>query len=80
MTLKTRTIDLRLYAALMQFAPPNADRFPIEAGVTIGRVLESLSIPMAEAKLVFINGVRTQLSTRLQGGERVGVFPPVGGG
>lgn len=75
-----KTIDLRLYATLAPLTPPNASSYPIEAGTTIGRLLESISIPMAEAKLVFVNGVKTQLTTVLQGGERVGVFPPVGGG
>ncbi len=73
-------IDLRLYATLAPLAPPNADRFPIETGMTIGQLLEKTAIPLAEAKLVFVNGIKAQLSTQLHGGERVGIFPPVGGG
>lgn len=80
MATKTETIDLRLYATLTQFTPPEAASFPIESGMNIAQLLERLSIPMAEAKLVFIDGVKAQLSAQLHGGERVGIFPPVGGG
>ena len=30
--------------------------------------------------ILFINGIKANLSTKLSGGERVGIFPPVGGG
>lgn len=80
MKLKAQTIDLRLYATLAVFSPPDAACYPIEAGITIGRLLEGISIPTAETKLIFVNGVRAQLNTELHGGERVGIFPPVGGG
>jgi molybdopterin synthase sulfur carrier subunit len=75
-----QTIDLRLYATLAAFSPPNASEYPIKTGITIARLLEDISIPAAEAKLIFVNGIKAQLATVLQGGERVGVFPPVGGG
>ena len=74
------TIDLRLFASLARLMPPDATRFPISAGITIRQLIEQFQIPLAEAKLVFINGVRKELDTPLTGGERVGIFPPVGGG
>jgi molybdopterin converting factor small subunit len=74
------TIDLRLYATLAPLAPPNADCFPIAAGMTVGQLLEQAHLPVAEAKLVFVNGIKAQLNTQLHGGDRVGIFPPVGGG
>jgi hypothetical protein len=42
--------------------------------------LETIGVPLEKAKLVFINGKVGALDDQLQGGERVGVFPPVGGG
>ena len=74
------TIDLRLFASLARLMPPDATRFRISAGITIRQLIEQFQIPLAEAKLVFINGVRKELDTPLTGGERVGIFPPVGGG
>ncbi|MEJ2155887.1 MAG: MoaD/ThiS family protein [Desulfobacteraceae bacterium] len=74
------TIDLKLYATLAALMPGNASRFPITDGMTVGQLVESLPIAVTEAKLIFVDGKRAQADTRLHGGERVGIFPPVGGG
>jgi sulfur-carrier protein len=74
------TIDLRLYATLGIHAPENASQFPIKDGITVGQLVEQLSLAPEDAKLIFINGARADLNSRLNGGERVGIFPPVGGG
>jgi molybdopterin converting factor small subunit len=39
-----------------------------------------LKVPLDDVQLIFINGIKAGLSTSLNGGERVGVFPPIGGG
>lgn len=74
------TIDLKLFATLASHLPANAAELVIEDGTTIGRLVDRLGIPLPEAKLIFVNGVRKDLDTVLHGGERVGIFPPVGGG
>jgi molybdopterin converting factor small subunit len=74
------TIELRLFATLAIKTPPDALEYNIEPGLSVAGLLEKLKISPEEAKLVFINGVRCELSTALSGGERVGIFPPVGGG
>ncbi len=74
------TIDLKLFATFAPYAPPDAADFPIISGTSVEQVLQQLKIPPAEVKLIFINGIRGHLDTRLRGGERVGIFPPVGGG
>jgi molybdopterin converting factor small subunit len=76
----TSTIDLKLFATLATRIPSNAAEFAIEDGMTVGRLIERLDISPSEAKLIFVNGVRKELNTVLRGGERVGIFPPVGGG
>ncbi len=73
-------IELRLFATLAARMPAGAERYPIPNGMTIRQLLEQLQLPPDEAKLIFVNGVRTGLETVLHGGERVGIFPPVGGG
>lgn len=73
-------IQIKLFASLQKYTPPSADNYPIEADQTILSVLDDLNIPLEHAKLIFINGVKSELSARLRGGERVGIFPPVGGG
>jgi molybdopterin converting factor small subunit len=75
-----RHITLKLFATLRAYAPENADRFAIAAGETVADVLRGLKIPEKEAKLIFINNIRRERDTPLQDGDRLGVFPPVGGG
>ena len=74
------TIDLKLFATLAAHSPPDASHYPITTGMTVAHLIELLQIPPVSAKLIFVNGIRVDLETRLTGGERVGIFPPVGGG
>lgn len=74
------TIDLKLFATLASHLPANASELAIEDGTTIGQLIDRLDISPSEAKLIFVNGVRKELNAVLHGGERVGIFPPVGGG
>jgi len=73
-------IDLKLFATLADKTPPEADRFPVPRGSTVGQVLEKLGMTPETAKLIFVNGVRQPLDYRLHDGDRVGIFPPIGGG
>jgi molybdopterin converting factor small subunit len=73
-------IQVKLFASLQEFTPPSSDKYPIAEDSSIHSLLEKLSIPPGKAKLIFINGVKADLSATLKGGERVGIFPPVGGG
>jgi hypothetical protein len=76
----TESIDLKLFASLAKFAPPCPQRFPVSPGVTVGELARDLGIPEEEIKLVFVDGVLRDTCASLRGGERVGIFPPVGGG
>jgi molybdopterin converting factor small subunit len=73
-------IQIKLFAALQHFTPDSADHFPIETGTSIRSLLDRLDIPPAKAKLIFIDGIKVDIDHTLSGGERVGIFPPVGGG
>lgn len=74
------TIQLKLFATLSSLSPENPDAFPIHPGITVGDLLRQMNIPEEKAKLIFINGVKASPASELNGGERVGIFPPVGGG
>lgn len=76
----SHTISLKLFASLAKRAPENADAFPVAPGATVLELVRQLNIPLKEAKLVFINNRRVELDTVIQDGDRVGIFPPVGGG
>ena len=73
-------IQLKLFATLQEFTPPSADNYSINQGISISYLLEQIKMPREKAKLIFINGVKAELTATLEGGERVGIFPPVGGG
>lgn len=73
-------IEIRLFASLVSKTPTEALSYRIEPGISVAGLLEQLQVSPQDAKLIFINGQRSNLDTKLQGGERVGIFPPVGGG
>ena len=73
-------IQIKLFATLKRFMPTSAENYPIETGTTIRALLQQLDVPESKAKLIFIDGVKAELTTALKGGERIGIFPPVGGG
>lgn len=73
-------IQLKLFATLREFTPPSADNYTIDQGISINDLLAQIEMPPEKAKLIFINGVKGELDSTLEGGERVGIFPPVGGG
>ena len=73
-------IQIKLFASLQKFMPASAENYAIEAGITVGELLQQLDIPQDMIKLVFIDSARAELTSALKGGERVGIFPPVGGG
>jgi molybdopterin converting factor small subunit len=78
--MQTPSIQLKLFAALTEMSPQNANQLPIKPGISVKDLLDELNIPAAKAHLVFINGIKESLDARLHGGERVGIFPPVAGG
>jgi len=73
-------VKVKLFAVLKKYLPPDADNYPITPGMNVKAFLDRLGIPKEEAKLVFIDNVKADEDAILQGGERVGIFPPVGGG
>jgi len=73
-------IKLKLFATLEKYSSDISDPYPITSGVTAGELIDQLKIPRDKVKLIFINGVRSIFSNPLREGDRVGIFPPVGGG
>ena len=73
-------VEIKLFATLQKFMPAAAENYTIEEGTSIRTLLRQLDIPEEKAKLIFIDGLKAELTTVLKGGERIGIFPPVGGG
>jgi len=77
-------VDIRLYATLTRFLPMGAKNksciLDLPEPSVVGDVIKILGLPDKSVKLIFINGVHAALHTALKDGDRVGLFPPVGGG
>ncbi|HMK66739.1 MAG TPA: MoaD/ThiS family protein [Thermodesulfobacteriota bacterium] len=78
-------IQLNLFASLSRFLPePKEGGFTnvmeVDEGTTIKSLLEALHIPLELPKIIFLNGIHADLTTVLQNGDRLGLFPPLAGG
>jgi len=73
-------IQIKLFATLLEKLPGNADQFPVVDGTTVADLVTELGIDPKDAKLIFINGRKGALDSVLAEGDRVGLFPPIGGG
>jgi molybdopterin converting factor small subunit len=76
----TAYIQIKLFATLAKYLPESGDRFEISPGDTVRDLVRQLNMPEEKARLIFVDGLRADLGSTLEGGERVGIFPPVGGG
>lgn len=74
------TIQVKCFATLASHLPENSDEFPIEQGDTVRSVAQRLGIGEEELHLIFINNARADLDSELSDGDRLGLFPAVGGG
>jgi sulfur carrier protein ThiS len=73
-------IQLELQTTLKRFLPAAPEAYPIEPGLRVRELMTQLGIAEYEVNLVFINGTSANLDSALEGGERVTLFPPLGGG
>jgi sulfur carrier protein ThiS len=77
-------IEVNLYATLSQYLP-DGNKGPthivdVVEGTTVSELLRQLGVPTQSAKLIFLDGIHSDLDAVLKEGNRLGVFPPVGGG
>jgi molybdopterin converting factor small subunit len=73
-------INLLCYATLADKCPKNADKFPISQDSKVEDVLNQIGIDTDDVKIIFINGISSGLDSVLSDGDRLGIFPAVGGG
>ncbi len=77
-------IDVYLYATLVRHLPDGAEGRSValeaDENTHVRDVMQQLGVPEKSVKLIFVNGVHAQPETVLKDGDRVGLFPPVGGG
>ena len=52
----------------------------VTPGCTLNDLLDCLSLPVAQVKIFFVNGIHQEPDYKLQPGDQVGLFPPIAGG
>jgi len=77
-------VDVALFASLASFQPdgmPGRHARPVEFpdGWHVGQAIEMLGLP-DEPRVVFLNGRHAEDSDVMSEGDRLAIFPPVGGG
>jgi molybdopterin synthase sulfur carrier subunit len=73
-------INLKLFVTLSKYLPDDSEEFKLPEETTVGQLFSDLEIPESLVKLIFVNGKRQNTDYQLQDNDRVGLFPPVGGG
>jgi len=77
-------IEIHLFASLSKYLPTDAleKTFIMEIGqkTPIKDIINRIGIPRAEVKLIFLNGIHARDTDILKDGDRLGLFPPIGGG
>ncbi|HWJ03772.1 MAG TPA: MoaD/ThiS family protein [Verrucomicrobiae bacterium] len=77
-------LEIRVFAGLHKYIPAAHSGEPIDLEIQDGcdgyELLSALNIPVPEAFVFMVNGCRQDLSEPLADGDRIGIFPPIGGG
>ena len=78
------SIEIRLFASMARYAShpliSTDGRMELPSPVPVGHIADALNIPRQEIKLIFLNGIHAQMDTEVKDGDRLGLFPPIGGG
>lgn len=82
--MKYLQIEVRLYSGLEKYVTSAVYGQPLAVklsnGATVQILLAVLKIPTEQVFSVLINGTHHNLNDSLSAGDRVALFPPVGGG
>lgn len=73
-------IELKLFVTLSEYLPKSGEHVEIRENSNINDLISFLDIPDDSVKLIFVNGKMQNRNYVLAHNDRVGLFPPVGGG
>ncbi len=77
-------VEIRLYAGLRKYHPngQSSDAFTLEMGkdAKLADIIDALKIPRQEVSVLMVNGKWEKEDYPLKEGDRVGLFPLIGGG
>lgn len=73
-------IQVKCFATLVPYTPEGG-AMDFSPPLTVRALLKQLGVPEEEVRLVFVNGKNeSDWSYEVQDNDRLGIFPPVGGG
>ena len=72
-------ISVKCYATLARYAPEGGV-FEAPAGTTAGQLVQALGLEPDDVKILFVNNAHADPARVLADGDRVGLFPAIGGG
>jgi len=74
-------VKVNLYATLRSYVGGIASvEVDVEPGETVEQVLHRLGVPPDQTRILFVNNRAATLSQPVEDGDRLGVFPAIGGG
>ena len=77
-------VYVKLFATLRRYVENAVYGVPFEVDLaeeaTIADLIQQLNLPAEEVKVAFVNARARSEDWRLEPGDEVGIFPPVGGG
>ena len=73
------SIAVKCFATLARYTPAGGHAKLAEPG-SAGDLMRALGIPAADVAIIFVNDMHATEATVLRDGDRVGLFPPIGGG
>ena len=73
-------INLKLFVTLSKYLPEDSEYFELSENTSVEELISDLGIEDGIVKLIFVNGKKQDGKYLLKNSDRVGLFPPVGGG
>jgi len=80
-------VEVRVFASLRQHVAPGLTtntqepfHLAFHEGQTLRDLMKVIGIPEDAVTISLVNGLRQPLDYMLKDGDRVGLFPPLGGG
>jgi len=77
-------VEVRLFASLRKYRPDlgigECFIITLNDNANLGNLLDELKVPKEEVKAVFVNGRWEEEDYPLRDRDRIGIFPPIGGG
>ncbi len=76
------SVNIRLHGFLDRQPPAGGEWLSLQlpTGARAGEALDRLGVPRGAVGLLLVNGQRSDTDTPLAGGDRVEIFPLLGGG